>query len=61
MLSIWTSLNVSYGKVSICRLQILPIMQGLYQNRILPKNFGPILPEYSLNRKDWVDSELIRL
>ena len=36
-------------------------MQGFHQNRILPKKFGPILPEYSLNRKDSVDLELIRL
>ena len=36
-------------------------MQGLHQNRILPKKFGSILPEYGLNRKDSVDSELIRL
>ena len=35
-------------------------MQGLHQNRILPNKFGPILSEYGLNRKDSVDSELIR-
>ena len=36
-------------------------MQELHQSRILPNKFGPILREYGLNRKDSVDSELIRL
>ena len=39
----------------------ISLMQGLHQNRMLSNKFGPILPEYGLNRKDSVDSELIHL
>ena len=47
--------------VSLLVFSSLGLCKGYTRTEFSRKKFGPILPEYSMNRNDSVDSELIRL